>query len=269
MESCSSRYIEEDKVAIATQYLIPRQISENGLSDGQISFSAVRSAKSFRLHSGSRVRQLEREIGTSAVAVALASRREPGKDLHPERDSVRAYLGPGEIFQRVALRTQHAAWLRAWRGRLSAETSYSSKRLKWPVMANSSYRSAWRCHEGKRSSRDEPVKSRRESWHCPEQFRKQDIHVHIPAGAIPRTAPVPASLYSLRSCRCFSTSACERLGHDRRDQLRGLVLPVGGHQEKVLGGQRAGITCVLLPAMNQRDLEEIPPSAWREFASSS
>ena len=103
------------------------------------------------------------------------------------------------------------------------------------------------------------VKSRPKVWGRPGEFDKFDIHVHVPAGAIPKDGPSAGvamfmALVSLLTGRTIRSD----LAMTGEISLRGLVLPVGGIKEKVLAAQRAGITTVMLPARNRRDYEEIP-----------
>jgi ATP-dependent Lon protease len=107
------------------------------------------------------------------------------------------------------------------------------------------------------------VKSRAEVLGIsPETFRKNDLHIHIPAGAIPKDGPSAGitlfvALVSLLTGRRISKD----VAMTGEISLRGLVLPVGGIKEKVLAAKRAGISYVLLPELNQRDMEEIPAAA--------
>src|SRR5258706_9386162 len=107
------------------------------------------------------------------------------------------------------------------------------------------------------------VKSRSESLLIPsELFRKQDIHVHIPAGATPKDGPsAGVTLFVALVSMLLGQRVRKDVAMTGEISLRGLVLPVGGIKEKVLAAKRAGISCVLLPAMNKRDLEEIPAAA--------
>jgi ATP-dependent Lon protease len=258
-------YIEEDKVAIANNYLIPRQIAENGLSDGQISFTAeaIREIiQSYTREAG--VRQLERELGTVCRGVATRVAEGLNETVVIDRDSVRAYLGPPKFFNEIALRTSlpGVATGLAWtpfggdilfieatkmpgEGRLQL-TGQLGDVMKESAQAALSL-----------------VKSRAESLGiAPEQLRKQDIHVHIPAGAIPKDGPsAGVTLFVALVSLLLGQRVRKDLAMTGEISLRGLVLPVGGIKEKVLAAKRAGIACVLLPAMNRRDLEEIPPSA--------
>jgi ATP-dependent Lon protease len=260
-----SGYIEEDKVAIAENYLIPRQITENGLSDGQITFSsdAIREIiQGYTREAG--VRQLEREIGTVCRGVATRVAEGLTEPITIDRDSVRTYLGPPKFFNDIALRTSlpgvatGLAWTpvggdilfieatkMAGEGRLQL-TGQLGEVMKESAQAALSL-----------------VKSRAESLGiAAEQFRKQDIHIHIPAGAIPKDGPsAGVTLYVALVSLLLGQRVRKDIAMTGEISLRGLVLPVGGIKEKVLAAKRAGITHVMLPALNRRDLEEIPPSA--------
>jgi ATP-dependent Lon protease len=260
-----SGYIEEDKVAIATHYLIPRQITENGLSNGQISFNpdAIREIiQGYTREAG--VRQLEREIGTVCRGVATRVAEGLKESIAIDRDSVRAYLGAPKFFNEIALRTSlpgvatGLAWTpvggdilfieatkMAGEGRLQL-TGQLGEVMKESAQAALSL-----------------VKSRAESLGiAAEQLRKQDIHIHIPAGAIPKDGPsAGVTLFVALVSLLLGRRVRKDVAMTGEISLRGLVLPVGGIKEKVLAAKRAGIASVLLPALNKRDLEEIPPSA--------
>ena len=260
-----SGYIQEDKVAIATHYLIPRQITENGLSDGQISFTsdAIREIiQSYTREAG--VRQLEREIGSVCRGVATRVAEGLKEPISIDRDSVRGYLGPPKFFNEIALRTSlpgvatGLAWTpvggdilfieatkMAGEGRLQL-TGQLGEVMKESAQAALSL-----------------VKSRAESLGiAADQLRKQDIHIHIPAGAIPKDGPsAGVTLFVALVSLLLGQRVRKDVAMTGEISLRGLVLPVGGIKEKVLAAKRAGIATVLLPALNERDLEEIPPSA--------
>ena len=260
-----SGYIEEDKLAIATNYLIPRQIVENGLKQDQIAFEpeAVREIiQGYTREAG--VRQLEREIGSVCRGVATRVAEGDGEKVVVRKDTVRSYLGAPKFFNEVALRTSlpGVATGLAWtpvggdilfieatkmdgQGRLQL-TGQLGEVMKESAQAALSL-----------------VKSRAESLGISGNLlRKQDIHVHIPAGAIPKDGPsAGVTLFTALVSLLLGERVRNDVAMTGEISLRGLVLPVGGIKEKVLAAKRAGITTVLLPALNQRDLEDIPPAA--------
>ena len=258
-------YIEEDKLAIAKNYLVPRQTAENGLNPGEIHFTdnAIREIiRSYTREAG--VRQLERELG--AVCRSVATRIVEGlkEGITINEESVRTYLGPQKFFNEIALRTSlpGVATGLAWTSfggdilfveatKMPGEGGLLLTGQLGDVMKESAQAAL------------SLVKSRAEALGIdPEIFRKNDLHVHIPAGAIPKDGPSAGitlfvALVSLLTGRRISKD----VAMTGEISLRGLVLPVGGIRGKVLAAKRAGICCVLLPELNRRDMEEIPTSA--------
>ena len=97
---------------------------------------------------------------------------------------------------------------------------------------------------------------------APEAFRKSDIHVHVPAGATPKDGPsAGVAMYTALASLLTGRAVRPEVAMTGEISLRGLVLPIGGVKEKVLAALRAGITTVMLPARNRRDLEDIPAEA--------
>jgi ATP-dependent Lon protease len=260
-----SGYIEEDKLAIAKNYLIPRQMEENGLTSDQIAFTddAIREIiRAYTREAG--VRQLEREVGSVCRSVATRVAEGVKDKVIIERDSVKNYLGPQKYFNEVALRTSMPgvatglAWTPVGGDILFVEATKmpGEGRLQLTgqlgdVMKESA-QAAWSL-----------VKSRAEMIGIPaDTFKKNDLHIHIPAGAIPKDGPsAGVTLFTAIVSLLLGKRVNKDLAMTGEISLRGLVLPVGGIKEKVLAAKRAGISCVLLPDLNRKDLEDIPPSA--------
>jgi ATP-dependent Lon protease len=258
-------YIEEEKLAIAKHYLIPRQVAENGLDTAEITFTddAIREiVRSYTREAG--VRQLERELGTVCRGVATRVAEGAKEKTTVDKNAVREYLGPEKFFNEIALRTSlpgvatGLAWTPVGGDILFVEATKmpGESRLQLTgqlgdVMKESA-QAAWSL-----------VKSRAESLGInAESVRKSDLHVHIPAGAIPKDGPSAGitlfvALVSLLTGRRVSKD----VAMTGEISLRGLVLPVGGIKEKVLAAKRAGISCVLIPELNGRDMEEVPAAA--------
>ena len=257
-------YIEEDKLAIAKGYLVPRQTAENGLKPENISFTdeSIREIiRSYTREAG--VRQLERGLGAVCRSVATRIADGSNETFAITADSIPAYLGPQKFFNEIALRTSlpgvatGLAWTQfggdilfveatkmAGDGRLIL-TGQLGDVMKESAQAALSL-----------------VKSRAETLGIDSEiFKKNDLHIHIPAGAIPKDGPSAGitlfvALVSLLTGRRISKD----VAMTGEISLRGLVLPVGGIKEKMLAAKRAGISTVLLPELNRRDLEEIPPA---------
>src|SRR5215470_9639522 len=258
-------YIEEEKLAIARNYLIPRQTTENGLTPDQVTFTddAIREIiRAYTREAG--VRQLERELGSVCRSVATHVAEGSKDKVTVERDSVKNYLGPQKYFNEVALRTSMPgvatglAWTPVGGDILFVEATKmpGEGRLQLTgqlgdVMKESA-QAAWSL-----------VKSRAETIGIPaDTFKKNDLHIHIPAGAIPKDGPsAGVTLFTAIVSLLLGKRVSKDVAMTGEISLRGLVLPVGGIKEKVLAAKRAGISCVLLPDLNRKDLEDIPPSA--------
>jgi ATP-dependent Lon protease len=207
------------------------------------------------------VRQLERELGAICRAVATAFAEGKGKKpVTIDLAAVRAYLGPPRFFNEVALRTSLAgvatglAWTPMGGDILFVEATRmpgDGKLILTGQLGDIMRESA--------QAALSLIKSRAERLEIPATtLRSQDIHVHIPAGAIPKDGPSAGitlfvALVSLLTGRRVRND----VAMTGEISLRGLVLPVGGIKEKVLAAKRAGIARVLLPALNARDLEEM------------
>jgi ATP-dependent Lon protease len=258
-------YIEEEKLAIAKNYLIPRQVGENGLDPSRITFTddSIREIiRSYTREAG--VRQLEREIGSVCRGVATRVAEGSQEKITIDKELVKSYLGPQKFFNEIALRTSlpgvatGLAWTPFGGDILFVEATKMPGDGKLQLtgqlgeVMRESAQAAWSL-----------VKSRAEVLGIsPETFRKNDLHIHIPAGAIPKDGPSAGitlfvAIVSLLTGRRISKD----VAMTGEISLRGLVLPVGGIKEKVLAAKRAGISCVLLPELNQRDMEEIPAAA--------
>jgi ATP-dependent Lon protease len=258
-------YIEDDKVAIAKNYLIPRQLSENGLEPGQVSFedNAIRQiVRAYTREAG--VRQLERELGSVCRGVATRVAEGLKDKVTITEQSVRDYLGPERFFNEVALRTSMPgvatglAWTPVGGDILFVEATKMAGEGKLQltgqlgdVMKESAQAAL------------SLVKSRADVFGIePETFKKNDLHIHIPAGAIPKDGPsAGVTLFVALVSLLLGRRVSKDVAMTGEISLRGLVLPVGGIKEKVLAAKRAGISCVLLPELNRKDIEEIPPAA--------
>jgi ATP-dependent Lon protease len=258
-------YIEEEKSAIATSYLIPRQIGENGLKEEQISFEpdAVREIiQGYTREAG--VRQLEREIGSVCRGVATRVAEGSVEKITITREALHDYLGPPKFFNEIALRTSlpgvatGLAWTPVGGDILFIEAT--------KMMGQGKLQLTGQLGDVMKESAQAAmslVKSRADSLGISsELFRTQDIHVHIPSGAIPKDGPsAGVTMFVALVSLLLGQRVNKDVAMTGEISLRGLVLPVGGIKEKVLAAKRAGITTVLLPALNQRDLEDIPPAA--------
>jgi ATP-dependent Lon protease len=255
-------YIEEEKLAIAKGYLVPRQMAENGLKTGDISFTddAIREIiRSYTREAG--VRQLERELGSVCRGVATRIAEGLQETITIKSETIAVYLGPQKFFNEIALRVSlpgvatGLAWTPFGGDILFVEATKmpgDGRLILTGQLGDVMKESA--------QAALSLVKSRTETLGIDtDLFKKTDLHVHIPAGAIPKDGPSAGvtlfvALVSLLTGRRISKD----VAMTGEISLRGLVLPVGGIKEKMLAAKRAGISCVLLPELNRKDLEEIP-----------
>src|SRR5436305_11719788 len=258
-------YTEEEKLQIARRYLVPRQIERNGLSPSRIAFSdpALRIVVSdYTREAG--VRQLEREIGT--ICRKLARQVAEGtlkRKLTVTEPRVRELLGKRKFFSETRRRTSRpgVATGLAWtpvggevlfieatampgKGRLTI-TGQLGKVMQESAQAALSYI---------RSNAPDVVPALEEDW-----FATHDIHIHVPAGATPKDGPsagvaMVTALASLLSGRPVRSD----VAMTGEITLTGQVLPIGGLKEKALAAQRNKIHCVIAPALNEQDVDEIP-----------
>ncbi len=264
-----SGYTEEEKVQIARRYLMRRQLEANGLQAEQVTIGDAalhRLAHDYTRESG--VRNLERAIGAVLrnVAVRIAEGSIAQATIGP--DDLRPILGAPRFESDVAMRTSVAgvatglAWTPVGGDILFIEATR--------VPGNGRLILTGQLGDVMRESAQAAlslVKSRAEALGIdPVSFRKSDIHIHIPAGAIPKDGPSAGvtlftSLVSLLTGRTIDSN----VAMTGEISLRGLVLPVGGIKEKVIAAHRAGIRTVLLPPRNRNDLEEVPESVRKEI----
>ena len=257
-------YTEEEKLMIAKQFLIPKERNEHGLTEDLIEFQddALKVViKSYTKESG--VRNLEREIATICRAVARDVAEGTTDKKIITADSIHGYLGPIKFFSEVAERVKYSgvatglAWTPTGGDILFIESTKMRGKgnltltgqlgdvMKESAQAALSY-----------------IRGKAADFNITEDFfEKNDLHVHVPQGAIPKDGP-SAGVTMLVSLVSLLTDR-----HVRNDvamtgeiTLRGLVLPVGGIKEKVLAAKRAGIKSVILPKLNEKDLEEVPES---------
>jgi ATP-dependent Lon protease len=259
-------YTLDEKLHIAKRYLVPRQIEENGLKRAQISFTdaALKAiADEYTREAG--VRNLEREIGTACRKVAreVAEGRAKGK-VSVTAKRARELLGRRRFFAESKRRTEDAgvatglAWTPVGGDVLFIEATAMSGSGKLTitgqlgdVMRESAQAAlSWvRRNVDRVTAPDLP-----EDW-----FAKHDIHVHVPAGAVPKDGPSAGVAMTVALASLVSGKPVDSdVAMTGEVTLTGQVLPIGGLKEKSLAAQRAGIKRVIVPSRNEGDIAEIP-----------
>jgi ATP-dependent Lon protease len=265
-----SGYTEEDKLHIAKMYLIPRQRDEHGLTPEHIEFTdeAVRRVISeYTREAG--VRSLERQIGTIARKVAARVATDASYKARVDAPQVPEYLGPARFRGETAFRTSRAgvatglAWTESGGDVLFIEAvlmpgggGHLTLTGQLGNVMQESARAAL-----------SHVRQQAKALHLsPEFLSKQDLHVHVPAGAIPKDGPsagVTMATAIVSAARGVPVNS--EVAMTGEITLSGLVLPVGGIREKALAARRYGIKTMILPQMNEPDLAELPEDVRREM----
>jgi ATP-dependent Lon protease len=262
-------YVEEEKVHIARQFLIPKQMSEHGLKPARIEIEdeAVRRIiREYTFEAG--VRSLEREIASVMRKVArkvVEGRRTKTK---VSAEKIPDYLGPQKQFYGQAEEEDEVgvatgvAWTSAGGDLTTVEATLMDGRgnltltgqlgdvMKESAQAALSY-----------------ARSRANQFGLePRFYERYDIHLHLPAGGIPKDGPSAGITMAAALISALTKRATRRdVAMTGEITLRGRVLPIGGVKEKVLAAHRAGITTFILPKRNMKDLEDVPREVLREM----
>jgi ATP-dependent Lon protease len=255
-------YTEEEKVGIAQQYLLPRQIRENSLRSEEISFDdeAMRIViRDYTREAG--VRNLERQIGTICRKVATQVAAEEGKSVRVEPDDVSDYLGKPRFYFEAAERTEvpGVATGLVWTPAGGDITFIEATRMKGSKRLLLTGKLGDVMKESAQAAVSYVRSKANELGIGEDIFGQSDLHIHVPAGAVPKDGPsagvtMATALVSLLTERNVRSD----VAMTGEITLRGQVLPVGGIKQKVLAASRVGIDTVILPKRNEPDLEDIP-----------
>ncbi len=262
-------YTEEEKLQIALQHLVPKQVKEHALSEKLIVFTEGAIKKIVSLYTREAgVRNLEREIASICRKVARKVAEGKKKLYRITSQSVESYLGPPRIFKDQLLKKDQVgvamgvAWTATGgeilfvevtkmkgKGNLSLTGSLGDV-MKESGLAALSYARAHAEEFGVNGN----------------IFSEHDFHIHIPEGAIPKDGPsagvtIATALISV----CTDMKVKRDVAMTGEITLRGNILPIGGVKEKVLAAQRAGVRKIILPAPNKKDLIDIPQKIKKEM----
>ena len=264
-----SGYIEEEKLAIAEQYLIPRQLAENGVDDLDIHFS--RAALQRMIHEytdEAGVRNLERSIGRVCRKIArlkAEGKRYPQQIIAP---AVEKFLGPPEYFPSEAEEHDEVgvatglAWTMSGGETMTIEVAVIEGKGNVQITG----RVGDVMQESMQASLTY-IKSRADKFEIPlEVFDRMDIHIHLPEGAIPKDGPSAGITLTTALISALTGYPVYRdVSMTGEITLRGRVLPVGGVRDKVLAAHRLGMKVVMLPEKNIKDLQELPKQVRSEL----
>ncbi len=262
-------YSDAEKLNIAKQYLLPRQITENGLTDDQIEITddAI-NLLTMRYTREAGVRQLERTIGNLARKVALKVAQGQTEKVTIAAKDVKGFLGSPRFYpeeSRADLPAGVATGM-AWTEMGGEILFIEATALPGGGGLTLTGQLGEVMKESAQAARSYLWSHATELGIKPEAIKENGVHVHVPAGAIPKDGPsagvtmasAMASLYTGRKVRSDTSMTGEIT-------LSGLVFPVGGVKEKVLAAHRAGIRRIILPERNEADIEDIPEDVRKEL----
>ena len=255
-------YTEEEKLMIAQTYLVSRQLEAHGLKTENLKFedeAICAIIRDYTREAG--LRNLEREIATICRGTAKDFAQGKTEPVIITKELLHPFLGPTKFFSEIAERTSvpGVATGLAWTPTGGDIIFIEATKMK----GNKSLTLTGSLGDVMKESAQAAlsyIRSKPKDFNIPEDFfEKNDIHLHVPAGAIPKDGP-SAGVTMLTALTSLLTNRLVR--HDvamtGEITLRGLVLPVGGIKEKVLAAKRAGINKIIMPKKNENNLEEIP-----------
>ncbi len=269
-----SGYSEQEKVHIARKYLLPRQVAEHGLKPEQIvvpDATIHRIIAEYTREAG--VRSLERRLGAVArkVAARIAGQADPSAAAPEtiEPDKLQTYLGPPQFRPDVAFRTSRpgvatgVAWTETGGDVLFIEAVLlpggKGNLTLTGQLGNVMQESA-------RAALSHVRQQARTLGIDPEAFNTHDVHVHVPAGAIPKDGPSAGVTMATAIVSAFRDEPIrDDVALTGEITLSGLVLPVGGIREKALAARRHGVKTFILPAQNADDAAELPEEVRKEM----
>ena len=258
-------YTEREKLEIARRYLIRRQLEENGLKPEQIDWQdeAIRRVINDYTHEAG-VRELERQI--ASVCRGIASQVARGKTEHATvtPELVVEMLGPAKYVRETKLKTSKPGVVTGLAYTPAGGEVLHIEATRYPGKGNVTLTG----HIGEVMKESVQaafslVRSRNsEIGAKAEDFRNIDVHVHVPAGAVPKDGPsAGVAMFTALASLFSNTPVRPDVAMTGEITLRGLVLPIGGLKEKSLAAMRAGISTVIIPKLNEKDLVDVPEEA--------
>jgi len=264
-----SGYIMEEKLQIAKDHLLPKQVKEHGLRKKEIKFSdesICLLVESYTREAG--VRNLERQLANVCRKATREITDGKRKTINVDPEKVYEYLGPKKFISEIAERTQQPgvvvglAWTAFGGDILFIEAT------KMP--GKGALKLTGKLGDVMKESVQAAYSYVRANTHTlgidPAFYKKIDVHVHVPAGAIPKDGP-SAGVAMITALVSLITNkpVKDKLGMTGEISLRGNVLPIGGLKEKATAAHRSGLTHILAPAQNEKDLVDIPKKVLKDL----
>jgi ATP-dependent Lon protease len=262
-------YSDREKLNIAKQYLVPRQVTENGLRSDQFEITdAALELIATRYTREAGVRQYERAIGRVARKAALQIAQAQAEHVRVDEGDIKEYLGAPRFYPEQARKELPAgvATGMAWTEMGGEILFIEATLLPGGSGLTLTGQLGEVMQESARAARSYLWSHAAEFGISPEMFKHYGVHMHVPAGGIPKDGPsagvaMTVALASLLTGRRVNSNT----SMTGEITLSGLVFPVGGIKEKVLAAHRAGIRRIILPARNEADLEDIPADTRKEL----
>jgi ATP-dependent Lon protease len=265
-----SGYTEDEKVHIARIYLVPRQREENGLRPDQFDITAAalrRVIGEYTREAG--VRTLERQIGAIARKVAARVATDEAYTAIADAPDVPEYLGPPRFRPETSFRTSRPgvatglAWTETGGDVLFIEAALLPGGGGQVILTG---QLGSVMQESARAALSHVRQNARQLGLAPEFLAKQDIHIHVPAGAIPKDGPsAGVTMATAMVSAARGVPVRSDVAMTGEITLSGLVLPVGGIREKALAARRQGIRTIILPELNEPDLAELPADVRKDM----
>jgi ATP-dependent Lon protease len=255
-------YTDHEKLEIARNYLVKRQLKENGLKAEQCKWTTqalTKVVEDYTRESG--VRELERQIGAVCRAVAAQVAKGEREQVSVSPDLVEEMLGPAKYIRESRLKTNQPGVVTGLAYTPAGGEVLHIEATRYPGKGNVTLTG----HIGDVMKESVQaalslVRSRvKELGIDPAAFKDTDIHVHVPSGAVPKDGPsAGVAMFTALASLFTQTPAHASVAMTGEVTLRGLVLPIGGLKEKSLAAMRAGIEQVLIPKLNEKDLPDVP-----------
>jgi ATP-dependent Lon protease len=259
-------YTDHDKLAIAEKYLVPRQLSENGLKKKQAKFLKTGLRKineNYTREAG--VREYERQIGSVCRAIAARVAKgetDPDATTKIDEEEARTILGPEKHVRELDVKTDVPGVVVGLAYTAAGGDILFIEAAAYPGKGN--VHLTGQIGEVMKESADAAFslfKSRAVDLdYDVGQLKDLDVHIHVPAGAVPKDGPsAGVAMFTAVASLLLKKKVKDRVAMTGEITLRGKVLPIGGLNEKSLAAARAGIKTILIPRQNERDLEEVNP----------
>jgi ATP-dependent Lon protease len=254
-------YTEAEKLQIARRYLLPRQLKENGMKEGELSISdeaILTVVQKYTREAG--VRQLERELGKLARKVARRIAADQIDHLDADSHVVRDHLGRPHVHpERIAAEDRVGVATAMFYTPMGGDIMF----VEATVMPGEGLVLTGQLGDVMKESGRAALSFAKSHWKAlgiaEDATKGKEVHIHVPAGAVPKDGPSAGSTMAVALVSALSGRKVKRdVAMTGELTLTGRVLPIGGVKEKVLGAARAGIKQIILPAENAADLEDIP-----------